>query len=138
MNTVSPDVYRAIVEQAAEAVILADPEGTIRLWNRGAENLFGYSAAEALGANLDLIIPERFRAAHWQGFRRAIESGQLRAAGQARRTRSLHKDGRKLYVELSFALARNDAGTVIGSFAIGRVSSAADTATDRTAPASPS
>ena len=134
---VLPSVYRAIVEQASEAVILADPEGTIRLWNRGAENLFGYSAAEALGANLDLIIPERFRAAHWQGFQRAIESGQLRAAGQARRTRSLHKDGRKLYVELSFALARNDAGKVVGSFAIGRASSAG-AATDRTAPASPS
>ena len=115
-----PDVHRLIVEQASEAVIFADRAGTIRLWNRGAECLFGHSAAEALGANLDLIVPERFRAAHWQGFHRAIDSGELRAADAVRVTRSLHKDGRKLYVELSFNLARDGAGAVIGAFAIGR------------------
>jgi PAS domain S-box-containing protein len=115
-----PDVHRLIVEQASEAVIFADRAGTIRLWNRGAEKLFGHSAAEALGANLDVIIPERFRAAHWQGFHRAIDSGELRAADRARVTRSLHKDGRKLYVELSFGLARDGGGAVIGAFAIGR------------------
>src|SRR5688572_15005305 len=90
-----PDVHRLIVEQASEAMVFADRAGTIRLWNRAAESLFGHSAAEALGANLDLIIPERFRAAHWQGFHRAIHSGELRAADRVRVTRSLHKDGRK-------------------------------------------
>jgi len=67
-----------------------------------------------------LIIPERFRAAHWQGFHRAIDSGELRAADRVRVTRSLHKDGRKLYVELSFGLARDGTGAIIGAFAIGR------------------
>ena len=114
------DVHRLIVEQASEAVVFADRAGTIRLWNRAAEGLFGHSAAEALGANLDLIIPERFRAAHWQGFHRAIDTGELRAAQRVRVTRSQHKDGRKLYVELSFSLARDGTGAVIGSFAIGR------------------
>jgi PAS domain S-box-containing protein len=114
------DVHRLIVEQASEAVIFADRAGTIRLWNRGAEHLFGHSAAEALGANLDLIVGERFRAAHWQGFQHAIESGELRAADRVRVTRSQHKDGRKLYVELSFGLARDGAGAVVGAFAIGR------------------
>ena len=115
-----PDVHRLIVEQASEAMVFADRAGTIRLWNRAAESLFGHSAAEALGANLDLIIPERFRAAHWQGFHRAIDSGELRAADRVRVTRSLHKDGRKLYVELSFGLARDGTGAIIGAFAIGR------------------
>src|SRR5262245_49368924 len=92
-GAVPQGVYRLIVEQASEAVIFADRGGTIRLWNRGAERLFGHSAAEALGASLDLIIPERFRAAHAQGFRRAIDSGELRSADQVRVTRSQHKDG---------------------------------------------
>ena len=113
-------VHQLIVEQAAEAVIFADRAGTIRLWNRGAEKLFGHSAAEALGTNLDLIIPERFRAAHWLGFGRAIDSGELSSAGSVRVTRSQHKDGRKLYVEMSFNLARDATGAVIGSFAIAR------------------
>jgi PAS domain S-box-containing protein len=113
-------VHQLIVEQASEAVVFADRAGTIRLWNRGAEKLFGHTAAEALGTNLDLIIPERFRVAHWQGFRRAIDSGELSSAGSVRVTRSQHKDGRKLYVEMSFNLARDAAGAVIGSFAIAR------------------
>jgi PAS domain S-box-containing protein len=113
-------VHQLIVEQASEAVVFADRAGTIRLWNLGAEKLFGYTAAEALGTSLELIIPERFRAAHWQGFRRAIDSGQLRSADSVRVTRSQHKDGRKLYVEMSFNLARDATGAVIGSFAIAR------------------
>ena len=117
---VPPEVYRAIVEEAAEAVIFADRDGTIRLWNRGAERLFGHRAAEALGASLDLIVPERFRAAHGQGFRRAIESGALRSANAVRVTRSQHKDGRTLYVEFSFGLVHDGAGAAIGAFAIGR------------------
>jgi PAS domain S-box-containing protein len=116
----APELHRLIVEQASEAVVFADRSGAIRLWNRGAEKLFGHSAAEALGAHLDLIIPERFRGAHWHGFRRAIETGELRSADLVRVTRSQHKDGRKLYVEMSFALARDDAGTVVGAFAIAR------------------
>jgi PAS domain S-box-containing protein len=119
-GAVPPDVHRWIVEQAAEAVVFADRTGTIRLWNRAAEKVFGHSAAEALGVNLDLIVPERFRAAHAQGFRRAIESGQLRSADSARVTRAQHKDGRKLYVEMSFNLARDAAGTVVGAFAVAR------------------
>ena len=113
-------VHRWIVEQAAEAIVFADRAGTIRLWNRAAERLFGHTAAEALGTSLDLIIPERFRAAHWQAYRRAIESGALRSADAARVTRSQHKDGRKLYVEMSFNLARDASGAVVGSFAIAR------------------
>jgi PAS domain S-box-containing protein len=55
-------LFRRIVEEMPEAVIFADRQGVVRLWNRGAETMFGYSADEALGQRLDLIIPERFRA----------------------------------------------------------------------------
>ena len=114
------NLFRAIVEQAPDAIILADRDGLIRIWNHGAETIFGHSAAEVLGSSLDVIVPERFRSAHWEGFRRAIDSGLTKYGNRVLTTRSVHKDGSKLYVDLSFGLVRDDTGTVTGALAIGR------------------
>lgn len=111
---------RAIVEQAQDAVIFAGRDGIIQLWNRGAEIIFGYAAGEALGQNLNLIIPERFRPAHDEGFRHAIHSGLTRNDGRVLTTRAQNKFGGRLYVDLSFGLLKDDSGTVLGAFAIGR------------------
>jgi PAS domain S-box-containing protein len=113
-------MHRAIVEQAQDAIIFADREGVIRLWNRGAEIIFGYAASEALGATLDMIVPERFRAAHNAGYHRAMETGVVRCDGRVLTTRSQHKYGSRLYVDLSFGLLKDEAGRVTGAFAIGR------------------
>ena len=110
----------AIVEQMADALVFADLKGHIRLWNPAAEALFGFSTAEAIGQNLDLIIPENLRKGHWAGFDRAIQSGATRLGGHATVTRALHKSGKRLYVDLSFALVRGPSGTVIGATAVGR------------------
>jgi PAS domain S-box-containing protein len=114
------DLFKAVVEQAPDAIIFADREGAIRVWNRAAETVFGYTAAEVLGGSLDVIIPERLRRAHWQGFQNAIESGQTKLGARALTTRSVHKNGSKLYVELSFGLIRNGAGAIVGALAVGR------------------
>jgi PAS domain S-box-containing protein len=111
---------RAIVARAQDAVIVADREGIIRLWNRGAEIIFGFGADEALGRNLDLIVPEKLRRAHNEGYRLAIETGQVRHDGRVLTTRSQHKWGSRRYVDLSFSLLKDEAGQVIGAFAIGR------------------
>jgi PAS domain S-box-containing protein len=110
----------AIVEQAPDAIVFADREGLIRVWNRGAEHLFGYATEEVIGRTLDVIIPERLRLAHWHGFTAALESGRTKYEGRALTTRSMHKNGRKLYVDLSFALIRDATGSVAGALAIGR------------------
>lgn len=120
MSIADFDLFHTIVAQAPDAIIFADREGAIRVWNNGAEALFGHAAAEVLGASLDLIIPERFRRAHWDGFRRAIDCGRTRLGGQALTTRSMHKDGSTLYLDLSFSLVRDEAGAVTGALAIGR------------------
>jgi PAS domain S-box-containing protein len=112
--------FRAIVEQAPDAIIFADREGAIRVWNRGAEAVFGYAAAEVLGNSLDVIIPERLRSAHWEGFRRAFDTGQTKHGDRVLTTRAVHKDGSKLYVDLSFGLIRNGSGVIVGALAIGR------------------
>ncbi len=115
-----PAWYRALVEQLPDAMVFADRDGVIRAWNRGAEAVFGFAAGEVIGQSLDVIIPERLRAAHWEGYRRAIESGRTRHSNQVRTTRSLHKDGRKLYVDLSFGVIVDAAGAVAGAVAVGR------------------
>ncbi|MEO8924089.1 MAG: PAS domain S-box protein [Caldimonas sp.] len=115
-----PLLCLAVVEQIADAVIFADREGVIRIWNRAAETLFGFSAIEVVGRSLDIIVPERFRQAHWAGFHRAIESGKTTGAGAVRTTKATHKAGHTFYVDLSFGLVRDASGVVIGSTAMGR------------------
>ncbi|MGZ5178879.1 MAG: PAS domain-containing protein [Ramlibacter sp.] len=110
----------AIVDAAGEAIIFADVDGVIRLWNRGAEAIFGIAAEEAIGQSLDMIVPERFRAAHNAGYRRAMESGEVRLGGRVLTTRSQHKSGARLYVDLSFGLVKDGDGRPRGAFAIGR------------------
>jgi PAS domain S-box-containing protein len=101
-------------------MIFADRDGAIRLWNRAAEALFGYPASEVLGASLDVIIPERLRAAHWAGYRRAVASGETKYGNRVLTTRSARKDGGKLYVELAFALVKDADGRVTGALATAR------------------
>ena len=123
MNTQIPDTSTlgdAIVEHIAEAVIYANREGQIERWNAAAAQMFGFSAAEAIGHSLDLVIPEQLRAAHWRGFDAAMNSAALRLNGRATLTRGLHKSGRKLYIEMSFALVRDAANQVHGSVAVAR------------------
>ena len=103
-----------------EAVIHADRQGLIALWNPAAETMFGFSAAEAIGQSLDIIIPERLREAHWRGFHAAIASGRTRLNGRPTVTRALHKSGATLYVEMSFAMVCAPSGEVIGSVAVAR------------------
>jgi PAS domain S-box-containing protein len=114
------NLFQAIVEQAPDAVIFAGCDGAIRLWNHGAENVFGYAATEVLGSSLDVIIPERFRRAHWDGFRKAIDTGQTKYKNKVLTTRSVHKDGSTLYVDLSFGLVKAENGNVVGVLAVGR------------------
>jgi PAS domain S-box-containing protein len=116
----TPPLAEWIIEQTADAVIYADRSGKIVRWNRAAAVLFGYSAGEALGRNLDMVIPEHLRAAHWRGFEAAMTSGRTRLHGRATLTRSINKAGHKLYVEMTFAMVNNQEGEVVGSVAIAR------------------
>jgi PAS domain S-box-containing protein len=109
-----------ILEGVADALIYSDRSGTILRWNGASTALFGFSADEALGQNLDLIVPEHLRAAHWKGFEAAIASGTMKLAGRPTLTRALHKSGRKLYIEMTFALVRDAGGAVQGSVAMAR------------------
>jgi PAS domain S-box-containing protein len=112
-------VARLIVKEAADAIIATDHEGMIRLWNHGAERIFQYSADEAEGRSLDLIIPERLRERHWDGYRRVIESGTSRyGAGEILAVPGLRKDGSRVSLEFTIVPLKDTRGEMLGMAAI--------------------
>jgi PAS domain S-box-containing protein len=92
------------VQAAGDAIIAAGTDGSILVWNRAAERIFGYTEAEALGHSLDLIIPERLRNRHWEGYRQVVRTGQTRYSTEVLRVPAVHKDGRALSIALTVAL----------------------------------
>ncbi len=117
--SVSATLAQQIIASAPDAIIFADRDGVVRLWNSGAENMFGYSAAEALGQTLDLIIPEGLRARHWDGYRRVIETGASRYSGNdLLAVPAVRKDGGRISLEFSITLVRDAEGRVLGAGAI--------------------
>ena len=109
-----------IVDKAQDAIILADRDGVIRVWNPAAEAVFGYRAEEAVGKTLDLIIPERLRARHWSGYRDVMATGTTRYAKQVLAVPALRKDGTSISVEFTIALLHEPAGALLGPAAIVR------------------
>jgi len=108
---------RDIVEHTALAIVFGDREGIIRLWNAGAEAMFGYTEAEAVGQSMDLIVPEKHRAKHWEGYDRVMQSGVTKYGRELLAVPALTKDGRRISIEFNVALLRDEAGQVIGAAA---------------------
>ncbi len=119
-NERDADIDRWCIEQMADALIYADRQGVIVRWNAAASALFGHSPAQAIGQSLDLIIPEKLRAAHGAAFERAMETGVARLHGRATLTKALTAGGGSIYVEMSFAVLTDAKGKAIGSVAIAR------------------
>src|SRR5690242_13738794 len=116
-----PDaLFRSIVEGMPEAVVYSDRDGIIRLWNPGAETVFGYRQEEALGRTLDVIIPERWRARHWAGYRAVMETGVTRYGRELLAVPASRQDGTRISIEFSIMLPRDRAGQVLGAVAIVR------------------
>jgi PAS domain S-box-containing protein len=116
----SPELASWLVEQSPDATIYSDKEGHIRLWNAAAEKMFGFSAEQALGQSLDIIIPETLRKMHWRGFDAAIAAGVTKHSGKPMATKALRADGSVFYTEMGFALVFNEQGEVVGTMAQAR------------------
>jgi PAS domain S-box-containing protein len=113
-------IYRQIVDFSQDAMLFADREGIIRLWNSGAETIFGYSAREALGQSLDLIVPEKLRERHWEGYHRVMNTGETRYGNELLKVPALRKNGNRLSIEFSILLLRDPQNEIIGSAAMMR------------------
>src|SRR4029077_8031172 len=99
-----PFDFEAFIQSAGDAIVAAGTDGSILLWNRAAERIFGYTEAEALGRSLDLIIPERLQSRHWEGYRRVMQTGETRYGTEVLRVPAVHKDGRRLSIAFTVAL----------------------------------
>ncbi|MET0677366.1 MAG: PAS domain S-box protein [Bradyrhizobium sp.] len=111
----------ALLGSASDAIVATDRGGMITFWNPGAERVFGFSAAEATGQSLDLIIPENLRARHWTGFRHTMETGTSRYGhGDLLSVPALTKDGRRISVEFTILMLRDDRQEPTGTVAVMR------------------
>ena len=111
-------LYQRIVEDSPVAILFADPDGKIRLWNAGAEAMFGYPAQEALGQSLDLIVPERQRARHWEGWARVMASGVTKYGRDPLAVPATRKDGSRISIEFNIVLLRAPGGALLGAAAM--------------------
>ncbi|HET7849988.1 MAG TPA: PAS domain S-box protein [Pseudolabrys sp.] len=121
-RTFNPDaVASALLHSEADAIVVADREGIIRVWNPGAARIFGFSEDEAVGQSLDIIIPERLRARHWEGYDRMMRTGQSRyAGGDLLSVPSHRKDGTKLSIEFTIVPIKDAQGQVTALAAVMR------------------
>jgi PAS domain S-box-containing protein len=111
-------LYQRIVEDNPIAILFADRDGKIRFWNAGAEAMFGYTPEEALGQSLDLIVPERQRARHWEGWERVMATGVTKYGRDALAVPSTRKDGSRISIEFNIILLRAPTGELLGAAAM--------------------
>ena len=93
-----------VVAASGDAIIASDAAGRIVLWNAAAERIFGHTEAEALGQPLDMIIPERMRKRHGDGYEQSMRTGETRYGTTLLKVPALHKDGRTLSIAFSVAM----------------------------------
>ena len=110
-----PDrLCREIIDHTPLAVVFGDREGIIRLWNSGAELMFGFSAAEAVGQSMDIIVPEKHRPKHWEGYDRVMQTGITKYGREVLSVPALTKSGKRISIEFNVALLRDETGQVAG------------------------
>jgi len=114
-NALPENFCDRLVANCPDAVVYADSGGRICFWNAAATRIFGFAASEAMGARLDLIIPERLRARHWHGYDHVMAGGESHYAdGALLAVPVLHKDGRQISVEFTILPLRDSAGKLLG------------------------
>ena len=116
---IADELSASLLASGSDAIIAADTEGVIRFWNPGAERVFGFTAVDALGQSLDLIIPERQRDRHWRGYDQVIKTGQSRYGhGDVLAVPGVRKDGTRISLEFTIVLLRDESGRLTGIGAI--------------------
>jgi PAS domain S-box-containing protein len=113
------ELGRTLVNDIPDAVIYADRDGVIRFWNPGAERIFGFSKDEALGQSLDIIIPERLRQRHWDGYSHMMATGRSRyGAGDLLSVPAINKAGANLSIQFTVAAVHGKSGELAGIVAV--------------------
>jgi PAS domain S-box-containing protein len=98
------DLASRVIATSRDAVVVADPEGRIIFWNPGAVATFGYPPEDAIGQTLDLIIPERLRSRHWDGYSATMTTGVTRYADDVLAVPAIRRDGSRISIEFRVSL----------------------------------
>ena len=114
----TPIDCQKLVAAVGDAIIASDANGAIVLWNGGAERMFGYTEAEALGQSLDLITPERLRTRHWEGYHKSMATGTTKYGNDLLRVPATHKDGRSMSIAFTVALLHAPDKSISGIVAV--------------------
>jgi PAS domain S-box-containing protein len=109
------DALRLVLETALDAVVVMSDDGIVAGWNVRAVHMFGWTREEAIGrAMADLIIPERYHAAHKNGLQRYLKSGQASVLGQRIEVSGIRKNGEEFPLELAIAPIRGARLSFVG------------------------
>jgi len=118
-SSVPHGLIEAILRTVSDAIIATDASGLISFWNPGAVRIFGFTAEEAVGSSLDLIIPENLRVRHWTAYNRVMATGESHyGQGDLLSVPGLTKDGRRISVEFTIVLLHDERRTPLGTAAI--------------------
>jgi PAS domain S-box-containing protein len=113
----SKDRFRQILDTAQEAFVAMNRAGEVTSWNRAAEQTFGWPADKAMGRPLaDLIVPERYREAHWRGLEKFLKTGKGPIMNKRIELMALHRDGREFPVEMTVTPVKVRGGFTFNAF----------------------
>lgn len=110
-------MHSEVIEQASEAVLFTDANEIIKIWNKKAQLVFGYTSEEAIGRPLAIIIPDRFLSRHQDGYKGVIKTGVTAYDGKVLSVPAKRKDGSTISIEFSVAIIR-EKGEILGVSAI--------------------
>jgi PAS domain S-box-containing protein len=119
MMSFEDTLAKAILSTRSDAIVASDGKGTITFWNSGAERIFGFTAEEALGQSLDIIIPEQLRERHWVGYREVMGGRKSRyGEGDILAVPAIRKDGSRISIEFTIAPMLDADGKMTGMASI--------------------
>ncbi|MBB5500578.1 PAS domain S-box protein [Paraburkholderia sp. MM5384-R2] len=110
--------FQQLANAIGDAIIISNSGGSITFWNPAAERMFGFTQSEALGKSLDLIIPERLRGRHWDGYHKTMATGETRYGNDVLRVPAVDKDGRSMSIAFTVALLRSQQNELTGIVAV--------------------
>jgi PAS domain S-box-containing protein len=104
--------FSAVLVMSISPTLAVDATGTICMWSGQAEDLLGYSRAEAMGQSIEIIIPQHLRARHWSGFGRYVQTGTSMLP-EVVTSPAIHKTGKPLKLEISVKAVYGDGQKIV-------------------------
>ncbi len=99
-------ILESIFNGVGDGILFCDTHGIIKMWSRGCEKIFGYTDKEAIGKSLDIIIPEKYRKTHWDGFFKAVEKKESKYSDDLLSVPAIRKDNKSISIDFSIAIIK--------------------------------